>query len=69
MTQGRPSPPFRRSNELRNRVRGEEHLERVARRLLPAPLDVVGRGHRGSVSRRAAVCAARRIDRGNAAGT
>ena len=69
MAPGRPSPPFRRSNELRNRVRDEDNLERVTRRLLPAPLDVVGGRHRGSDGRRAAVYAALGIDRRNAAGT
>jgi hypothetical protein len=44
-------------------------VERVARRLLSAPLDVVGSRHRGSYGRRAAVYADRRIRWGNAAGT
>ena len=44
-------------------------VERLARRLLATPLDVVGSGHRGRDGRSAAVYAARRIRRGNAAGT
>ena len=42
MTPGGPSPPFRRRNELRNGVRQQGHVERLARRLLATPLDVVG---------------------------
>ena len=42
MTSGGPSPPFRRRNELRNGVRQQSHVERLARRLLATPLDVMG---------------------------
>lgn len=69
MTPGGPSPPLGRRNELRNRVRGKSEVECVARRLLSAPLDVVGSPHRGSDDRRAAVYAALGIRWGNAAGT
>ena len=42
MTPGGPSPPSWKRNELRNRVREKNHVERLARRVLAAPLDVVG---------------------------
>jgi hypothetical protein len=69
MTPRDPPPPFRGSHETRNGIRDDNTLERFERRLLAAPLDVVGGRHRGCGGRRAAVYAAHANDCGDAAGT
>src|SRR5262249_18299879 len=63
------SSPFRSWNETRNGIRDDNELERLARRLLAAPLDVVGDKNRRRDRRRAAVCAAHGNDCRDAAGT
>ena len=69
MASGRPSPPCEGCDEQHEGYKSSKRLVSVGGVLLAAPLDVVGGRPRAVDGRRAAVYAAHRAERRDAAGT